>query len=158
MDVLYTTTEAIRAALGVTVKDVSDSQLTDLNLTDQLSLELDAVYPDHAAAKTAAEDVSPSAAEVRVFKIIKLFCQYQGAVFTLPGYQNLIAQKVSDGGFEMQRFVKDDIEKTKVEILSMRDKYKSLLELELDSTDTQAPYAVLVVAVPNYDPVTDEGT
>lgn len=157
MDQLYTTTEAIRAALGVTDKDVSDSQLTDLNLTDQLSLELDDVYPDHAAAKTAAEDVSPSAAEVRVFKIIKLFCQYQGAVFTLPGYQNLIAQKISDGGFEMQRFVKDDIEKTRAEITGMRDKYKALLAAELDSTDLQTPFTVLAVAVPNYDPVTNEG-
>lgn len=158
MNVLHTTTQAIRASLGVTDKDVSDSQLTDLGLVEQLELELEEVYPDHVAAKAAAEDVGATATQIRVFKLVKLFCQYQAAVFALPGFQNLIAQKISDGGFEMQRFMKDDIGKTVSEIQGMRDKYKALLQTVVDSTNVPAPFTVMVVAVPSYDPVTDEGT
>lgn len=46
MNILYTTADSIRAALGVTEKEISDKQLSDLNLEYQLGVEIDETYPD----------------------------------------------------------------------------------------------------------------
>lgn len=157
MELYYTTTEAVRAAIGLTINELSDQQLVDLGLEDQLSVELDIVYPAHATAKTAAEAGGATAAQVRTWKVIKLFVQYQGACFVLPGLQNFSAQKFTDGGFEMQRFGKDDIDKTKAEVMGMRDKYKAILAEILDPTNTVTPLTPIMTVTPTFDPVTNVG-
>lgn len=157
MILFYTTTEAIRAALGLTVNELSDQQLSDLGLEDQLSVELDSVYPDHEDAKTDGEDPGATALELRTWKVIKLFVQYQGACFVLPGLQNFAAQKFTDGGFEMQRFSKDNISDTKREIEGLRDKYKGILLELIDPTNTVTPLSPIALVTPNFDPVTNDG-
>jgi hypothetical protein len=156
MDILYTTSDSIRAALGVTEREISDGQLTALNTADQISIDLDEVYPDHAAAEIAAAGLTPTDLQLRTFSLIKLYCQYQGAVVVLPGFQNFIPQKLTDGGFEQQRFEKDNIEKTKAEIIGRRDKYKLALEQLIDPTATSLP-SVLLRSIPDYDPVLNTG-
>ena len=78
-------------------------------------------------------------------------------MFLLPGLQNLIVQKVTDGDAEMQRFMKDDLDKTKEQITGMRD----YLRATLNPTEygTSASIIVpIVAALPDYDPVTNEGS
>lgn len=157
MDIMYTTSNAIRACIGVTDKELSDAQLTDLNLGTQLSLDLDEVYPDHATAKTEGEAGGATALQLKTWNLIKMYSQYQGAAFMLPGLQNLIPQKLADAGFEMQRFTKDNLDKTKAEILGMRDKYRSAIAELLGETPYEA-YSVLVRVTPTYNPVTSDGT
>ena len=153
MDILHTTAESIRAALGVTVREISDQQLTDLNLEIQLEVDLDEIYPTHEADYIAGGLGGASDAEIRLKNIIILYCQYQGAAFVLPGIQNFAYQKISDGGTEMQRFSKDNIDKTKEEILGLRDKYRAVL---LESAVSE-PLSVLALITPSFDPVTNEG-
>lgn len=156
MQILYTTSESVRAALGITEREVSDAQMSALNLDIQVELDLDIVYPDHATAKTDAEGGSATDGQVRIFRLIRMYCQYQGACLMLPGFQNLIPQKLSDGGFEMQRFAKDDLDKTKAEIYGLRDKYKLALELVLD-TDADSPTPIMATSTPQFNPVTNDG-
>lgn len=156
MNILHTTSEQVRAALGVTDKEISDQQLTDLNLSIQLEVELGEVYPDHVVAVAAGQAGGATAAEVRTYQIITLYCQYQCAAFVLPAFQNFAYQKISDGGVEYQRFSKDNIEDTRKEILGMRDKYKALLSEELSGAG-ESPLSVMVAVTPSFNPVTNEG-
>lgn len=155
-NVFYTTTEAVRAALGVTDKEVEDSQMADLGLEVQLELETDIVYPAHVALKTAIDNLTATAEEIKVWKTLQLFCQYQAAVFMLPGIQNLIPQKLTDGDFEMQRFIKDSLKDTENKIIELRDKYRGLLNSTSFSV-TALIHNPLMLSTPTYDPVTGEG-
>lgn len=74
----------------------------------------------------------------------------------LPAIQNFAYQKISDGGFEFQRFAKDNLEETRREITGLRDKYKGLLEEELSGVSASA-VSPIVTVTPNYNPVTNEG-
>lgn len=154
--VLHTTTEQIRAALGVSQRDIEDASMLDLDLETLILIEMDKVYSDHAAAVAAGAAPSATDAEKKLAKTIKLFCAYQGAVFLLPGLQHLVAQKVSDGDAEMQRFMKDDLEKTKDQITGMRDYLRAQLNPTTYGT-AGALVSPLVSAVPDYDPVTNSG-
>lgn len=155
--VLHTTTQQIRAVLGITDREIEDVQMTDLDLETLIEIEVDRVYPTHAAAVAAGDAGGATDAEKKLSKTVKLFCAYQGAVFLLPGLQNLIVQKVTDGDAEMQRFMKDDLDKTKEQITGMRD----YLRATLNPTEygTSASIIVpIVAALPDYDPVTNEGS
>lgn len=155
--VLHTTTQQIRAVLGVTDREIEDVQMTDLDLATLIEIEADRVYADHAAAVTAGEAGGATDAEKKLCKTIKLFCAYQGAVFLLPGLQNLIVQKITDGDAEMQRFAKDDLAKTKDEITGMRDYLRATLN-PADFGTTASVIAPVVAALPTYDPVTNAGS
>lgn len=157
-DVLYTTTEAIRAAIGVTNKEVEDVQITDLNTADQIEISLEGVYPDHVALKAAIDGGTPTAEQTRLYKLLKLYCQYEGAVICLMAGQHLLAQKITDGDAEMQRFNKDNMQDTLNQIMSMRDRYRGLLSVGVVTpTVTMATLPILTAVTPAYDPVTNEG-
>lgn len=155
--VLYTTTDAIRGAIGVTGKEIEDAQITDLSMADQLEISLETVYPDHVAL-AAAQSGSPTSEQVRLFKILKLFCMYEAAVICFTAAQQLLAQKITDGDAEMQRFDKDDLEKTKANIMGMRDKYRAMLAGDTTPVVTMASLAVVTAVTPTYDPVTNAGS
>lgn len=157
-DVLYTTTEAIRAAIGVTNKEVDDVQITDLNTADQIEISLEGVYPAHVALKAAIDGGTPTPEQVRLYKLLKLYCQYEGAVICLMAGQHLLAQKITDGDAEMQRFNKDNMQDTLNQIMSMRDRYRGLLSVGVVTpTVTMATLPILTAVTPGYDPVTNEG-
>ncbi len=153
--VFYTTSEAVRAAIGVSIREIPDATLLDLDLETQLELEADLVYPTHVTLKTAIDGLAATSEQIKTWKYLKLFCQYQGAVFMLPGLQLYLAQKITDGDVEMQRFMKDSLAETEDKILGLRDKYRSLLNpTDFPATGFIAP---LIIATPDYDPVTNEG-
>jgi hypothetical protein len=153
-DVLYTTTDAIRAAVGVTEVEVKDSQITDLNVEDQLEIYLDQVYPDHAALVDANEegaDPAPTPEQISDWKKLKLLCQYAAAVILLQAGQNLLVQAVTEGGTSMSRFSRNDIETTLARLEGMRDQFLSAL------TGVSPAEAYMVSPFkrvsPDYDPV-----
>lgn len=150
----YTSYDAIRAALGVTSNEITDAQLSDLNIEDLIMIELDQVYADHAVAKTTAESNYATDAEVKLWQKIKLFCQYQGAVFLLPALQTLVAQRVSDSQVTMERFMPEELEKTENKIIGMRDWLRA--QLNTDYATSALAVSPVISAVPDYDPVTNE--
>jgi len=151
--ILYTSTEAIRACLGVSARELDDAQITDLRMSDQLLESLEDVLSTHVAAAAAGEAVGATDAEVTVLRRLRLYCQYEAAVLLLPQLQTLLVQKISDGDAEMQRFSKDDLERTKDQITAMRNHYRGKLNADFVSEAFVLP-TILAVS-PTYDPVTD---
>lgn len=154
MDVGYTTTDQIRAVLGLTSKELGDSMISDLGTADLLSLDLYTVYPDHAALKQRIDDGTATSEDQHTWLVLRMYCRYQGACHLLPQFQMIVAKKVSDGDAEMIRFGPDNLQQFKDEIRGKRDEYLQ----ELDPTFYDETYEMYFGAVaPAYDPVTNEG-
>jgi hypothetical protein len=151
--VLYTTTDAIRAALGVTEKEIADGQIVNLSVRDQLLFSLEDVYPEHATL-AAVQSGTPTADQVRLYTALTLFCQFEAAALMTAQLQMLTAQKITDGDAEMQRFQKDNLQDTINRIYSLRNRYGRVLKAQPSGT---VSVAIFSTTQPAYDPVTDSG-
>ena len=157
-DILYTTTDAIRAALGVTVNEIADPQIVNLGISDQLDFSLEGVYPDHVNLKAKIDGNTATDAEKRLWKALVLFCQYEAAYIMCAQLQMLTAQKITDGDAEMQRFQKDNLDETISRILQYRNRYAGILTEGQTNSSTLLTLNHFGTAQPAYDPVTNTGT
>lgn len=153
--ILYTNTDQIRAALGVSAKELADAQINDLNVGDQLIFSLAGVYPDHVALFLI---VSPTDPQKLLKSAIGLYCMYESAVIMTPQLQMITAQKITDGDAEMQRFQKDNLDETISRIKEMRDRYASIVKASVPGVIAASPIAHFGTVQPDYDPVTNSGT
>lgn len=153
--VLYTTTNAIRAALGTSEKEISDAQITDLGVEDQITLRLISVYPTHAALAVTVEGGGGTDDEKLTYKKLKLYCQYEGACALLPQLQLLTFAKISDGDAEMQRMVTNSLEETIARIRGRRDEFAGDLNPDLVLDSSLAGAALFGRSSPDRNPVID---
>lgn len=151
----YTTTDKLRAVLGLTDKELGDKMILDLDVETQVFMVLDRAYPDHETLKQKIDDGTATAAEKSVWRILSLFFQYEAACTLLPQFQMIVVQKISDGDAEMSRFGPDNLEQFREELRARRDEYLSLLDPE--GTEASATSWQFGVVKPTYDPVTNEG-
>lgn len=152
-DVLYTTTDKIRAVLGVSDTELTDAQITNLSVAEQLELKLNKLYPDHVALKAVIDATTATDEQKLIWKNILLWCQFAGAVCMLPSVQFWIAQKITDGDVEMQRFQKDNLQDTIDRITGMQDQYAN--EINPDVGGAGASTTLFSIVEPDYDPVTN---
>ena len=151
--VLYTNTNSIRAAIGVSDIEVSDTQITDLNVEDQLILYLNEVYPQYEALSDANEvGQNPTPEQAKDWLKLKLLCQYAAAVILLQAGQYLLAQSITEGGTIMSRFSKEDIVTTLERLEAKRDEFLG----SLIGSGAVYTYNPFVKGEPDYDPVVGE--
>ena len=150
----YTTTEAIRASLGIDAEDCPDSYMENSNLELELLVDLDGWLPTHATIFSDGNQATPLAAQRRARDVLVLysqwFCAYEMAkrFLTFP-------QIVSDGKNQLNRFPKVDLEKVAEMAAAQMAKYKGILEEEvLEQTPSYTPN-ILIVSTPADDPVSD---
>jgi hypothetical protein len=149
--VLYTDTDAIRSAVGVTTREVSDDLLTQQKLESQTKVSLYGWLPDHATRYAAGTATDATDQEVYVKDLIVLYCTYFGAVRVVEMIMAL-RRRVGDGKSEVERFDVNWLEL--LEILKGRlDEIQNLLEEELGLSSGGPSY--FGKAVPDYDPVTN---
>lgn len=155
MNILYSDISGVRAVLGLTEREVPTSSVSALDLETLVELELDIVYPSHVSVKLAVEDASATVEQQKIYKLLRLFCSYQGAVFLLPQLQMLVAQAISDGDAEVRRFSVNDLEVTKAQIRGRLQDVKEKLNPEISGNSGLV--SPLLAVQPDYDPVTNEG-
>lgn len=156
-DLSITTTEQIRACLGITQVELDDEALEATDIAVLVDVALDSVYPDHVQAMLDATAPGASPAQLRLARLLQLFAAYEASVQLAPTFQFLLAQKITDGDAEVQRFNKDNLEETVQAIAGQRDKVAAILNPTLYSLDS-FPVLGLTKGTPVYDPVTNEGT
>lgn len=152
--VLYVTADEIRAALGVTDREISDEFIVNLGMEDQLSLKLDEVYEDHETLYNAVAGNTATSDEQKLWKILKLYLRYEGAVCLLAQLQLITFKSITDGDVDMTRFGPDNLRDLTENLLGKRDEYLTLLDPDY-YTATQLTY--LTAVTPALDPVTDDG-
>ena len=151
MDVYLTTSEAIRAVLGVSndSQELPDSVFTDHELEVEIELHLES-WLSEAANTDVTTVLSTGAARART--AIPLCAKYIGALLLLPSLTTATASKLSDGQDEFTRQDRD-IRKMQEDLQAMLHKYQGLILDALDATATALPFQVIGRAIPNYDPI-----
>lgn len=149
--ILYTTTDAIRAAAGVTDVEIPDQLLTDQMLESQVQTAVYRWLPTHGTVYSEGTAASPTAEQVYKKDLLVHYCLFYGAVRVVEMIMAL-RHKVGDGKSEVQRF---DVDwEALLEILkARRDEAQTLLEEIINPSDGGPGY--FGTASPGYDPVTN---
>jgi hypothetical protein len=149
----YTTTDAVRGALGLTPRDIPDSSLIDQQLALELEADLFGWMPTHAGIYATGTGPGATAAQKLQAAYIQLYAQWFCAAIVVTNMTLGIPMMISDGKSELQRFPTLDLEALMARVTARRDLYKTQLA---ESEGQQAVTSASIVqrGVPDYDPVT----
>lgn len=154
LPILYTTTDRIRAALGVSAKEILDQQIVDTAIDDQLMFELITVYPGAAVIKAKIDASTATPDEQQTYKIIQLYCMYQGAYIMLTSAQTLLFQQIGDGQTSQTRFQSDDLQNNITRVQARATLYAGALN-PVYGCAAGLGFSLIGVVSPAYNPVTD---
>jgi hypothetical protein len=106
MDIALTTTQAIRAVLGVAEEgdELNDQVFIDFGIEDEIILNLDLWLQSEANSTFAAVE---GGTNDTAFSALTLCTKYLGALLILPSLATATAKKLSDGQDEFQRQDRD---------------------------------------------------
>ena len=150
----YTSTEAIRACLGIDAEDCPDTYMTDSNLELELLTDLDGWLPTHATIFSEGNGATPTAAQLRYRNILILYSQWFGAYEMAKRFLTF-PQIVSDGKNQINRFPKVELEKVAELAAAQMAKYKGLLDEEVNGNVVVNQPPIMLVSTPVDDPVSD---
>lgn len=148
---LYTTTEGVRAALGLDENDVADSVLQDQKLDLQIKVELEAWLPDHAVIESAGQAPGASTTDVTHWEWLQLYCLWWGA-YLLASAPYAVPMLHHDGKSQVRRFNVDASAVANHAAL-MAVRYRRLLEEALELGAARSA-SMISISRPDYDPVT----
>ena len=148
----YTTTQAVRGALGLTDNELTDAFLLDQGIDVALSADLYTWLPDHEAIWLRSISAAATPEDLQAGRLLQLYSLWFCAA-TAADMWLAVPQRISDGKEDLRRFTNLDFEKlsesAKEKALYYRDELKKLLNPNYSSGPT------LVGGVkPGYDPVT----
>ena len=149
-----TGTEEIRSVLGLSVMDVSDQQLLDFNLEEDLEADLLDWRSDYATVITDGTEGSPTAAQRRNYLLLKKYAKYYCTYHVIISAESFIAQMISDGNSQFKRYAAD-WDKIRERIAGILSAAKDEL-IELVDAITASPHTIMGKSTPDYDPVAHE--
>lgn len=154
----YTTYDDIRAALGVTAKDLPDTTLALDIYSNYLELEM---YEVDSTVQTTYEtlvvDPSPTAAESRFIAATRFFAIYCVAKHLTTSLPLFAPRQISDGKATLARF-DNPYRDTIASVHQMYDMAKNRLATALSdigtAVATKTPLTYFSIITPSSDPVT----
>ena len=149
----YTSTDAVRGALGLTPSDIPDSSLIDQQLGLELEADLSVWLPAHATLYAAGMASGATSAEKLKAAYITLYAQWFCAASVVTQMTLGIPMMISDGKSELQRFPSLDLEALMDRVVGRRDLYQTRLA-EGEGQAAVLSTSIMQAGVPDYDPVT----
>ena len=134
--VLYTSTNAIRSAIGVDGADIENEMITGQGMASQMSLALGKFNPTHAT-----DQFDPTK-----LPALKLWCMWFGAL-RLAEMPTAIAKKFSTGKDEIERFDIDWEELKRVARKNLAELQEGIAPL------VSAGFSIMGKATPDYNPI-----
>lgn len=145
LTILYTTTDEVRATLGLDDTDVSDTKLYDQNLDLQMLERLETVSPTHETLNLAGG--TPA-------RRLKLWCQYYGALLFVRSSAFAVLKSHHINTDQLTRY---DVDWDTVG--KNLEKQVNLYEAKLLGTDRSTlAYPLFGSVAPSFNPVTGETT
>lgn len=149
-----TTTEQVRATLGVTSSDLPDSVIIDFDVETDLSIELVDWLPEYEAIRDNSGHSVPAESYQYVLSVLKLYCKFWAAARMAVSAQNYILQRLSDGDNEGHRFTNESLGELRKNLELLSDRYKQQVVSKLTTPQT-AVANLFSVVTPSYDPVSN---
>lgn len=152
MDIYLTTSEAIRATLGVSndSQELPDSVFVDADLELEIESDMAAWLLSEAGADIEA--VLSSASD-KLRTSFSLCAKYIGALLLLPSLTTATASKLSDGQDEFQRQDRD-IDKLRADLQAQLYKHQRRILDTLAVAASSKTFGIMGVSAPAFDPIT----
>lgn len=133
MDILsLTTTQKIRAVLGIDDHDYNDTKFTDLDLTSELAVHLTTWLPLWA---TLLEDESDDADIDRQVLALQIYAKYYSARVVFTAAPMAFLKSRTDGEVESVRFDDKAMESLKAELdFQVQKRMKDVLDITTEFT------------------------
>jgi hypothetical protein len=148
----YTTTDAVRGALGVDAVEIPDARMVDRGLDTEMLLWASGKGLDHAAVKTAADAAPTGVVEQADYQRLCLAFMYLGASLVAESPIQFMLS-IGDGKNQMKRY--DGVDWAEL-AKSLRGKADSLLAGITTFVPPVAPgFKMMSRATPTTDPVTN---
>lgn len=150
----FTTTDKVRACMGVTDNELSDNALLDMGLSLSVRLDLEEILDDPDALWAASNASGATKTDKQIGKYIELFCSWDGAYRALAALL-AIPQQHNDGKASISRFaVKDQLESAQRRIQATAAEYRNRLRSLANNNAKSSVVTPAGLAKPSYDPVT----
>ena len=151
--VIYTDSDRILAAIGLTSEDISDDFFLSKDLKTILSVDLYNWLPTYSTLHVSVGDTATEA-QKHVSNCLTLYCTYFCAAKLLEGGALNIMIKESDGQNEYNRISNIDFNLLKSETIKQAGYYREILLSAISSNSVAIQVAQSTVVAPAYDPVT----
>ena len=153
MDISLTTTEAVRAVLGISADshELDDQVFEDHEIEAELEFSLDLWLADSASTNITTIVTSGTN---KAKTALGLITKYLAALLILPSLSSATAKTISDGQDEFTRQDRD-FAQLKADLQAKLALYQKALLTEI--LPTAAPvttFSVIGKSVPTYDPIT----
>lgn len=150
---IYTTTEAVRACLGLDLNDCDDSVMLDSLLDIELNVNLNSWLPAHATLFAAGGLTGATDPQKYTRSLIILFAQWWCAK-EIAARRLLVPQVNTDGKASLSRF-KIDLIEAESKAASRAAAYQNALVEDQGSTPvTVGSLSLVLAAQPSVDPIT----
>lgn len=149
--ILYTSTDAIRAVVGVTETEVPDAMITDQHLEMQLKTSLYGWLPTYAAIYTDGTGATPTAEQEYMKDLLVSYCMFFGGVRIVEMILAL-RESVGDGKSQVTRFDLNFGELLSTLKGRMSEAQEALKEVLNPSSGGTSYFGA---ATPDYDPVSN---
>jgi hypothetical protein len=155
-DILYTSTDQIVAALGLTSHDLEEQQLVNMDLEPEVTLWLHSWLPAYATVYGYGSLNAPTASQLRQYQHLLLTVKYYCAYLVAPRLAMIAPKTVgTEAGNSMSRADVDA--KAIQQAMSGRYAYhmnQLLAEISQDTTLVTNRGKAITAVSPSYDPYT----
>lgn len=156
MDILeLTTTEAVRATIGVDASEFTDTSFTEHGIVNELEVDMFSWFP---LWKTLMADTAGTDLINTQKKAVNNYAKYFVAVRAFASANQRFLQRKSDGAVEEQRYNQRNIENQRAELMRLKDVAKAAV-LELTTNHTPdigtGKYTQFARAKANRDVITE---
>lgn len=148
-----TDSDQVRAALGLSSRDVDDQFFIDRKADRELRLALFEWFPNYAS-EYSSWTTNASANQEKI-DLLESYATYQTAYIISSGLSMMALQKVSDSKFTAARFEGIDLDSISELMRSKANQLKTRLQ-EVLGTAHDGPVNLFSSVAPSYDPVTGE--
>jgi hypothetical protein len=150
----YADSDKVRGILGLTVSELSDTQVTNAMLAESLLSDLDEWLPTHATVYSDGTSGSQTAQQLANLRNLQLYSAYYCAS-RIDMLKLYVPQSVTNGKDAFKRFEGADFTELAARLLAEAGKYRDLLEDAVNGTEATGRVALIGLSIPDYDPVTN---
>lgn len=153
----YVTTESIRAALGVSETELSDSSIEDQMLDLMLLSDLDSTYPEHETLATSATSRDAASTETQKYRLLQIYSLYY-CVSEVASNWLAFLKSIDDGNAQVSRAIDFDTLSSLLEnAIAKREMWRRRLVAARDgASGPSVPTPSLIsISSPATDPVTN---
>jgi hypothetical protein len=151
--ILYTDTDKLRSMLGVSDKDISDSQITDRGLDKELQFDLLSWVPTHSVKYRDGRLPNSTPEQKALADAISLYSTYFCSSLMVKSLQLATPQSISDGKNALSRFTSMDWNGVYAHLTERAAFYKTFVQETLTATASSVVYKPFSGVSLSVDPV-----